>query len=158
MKIKNDSAVSIHFTLKVDGKTIESSFGIEPLAYLHGHRSLVPGLEEALTDKIKGDTFTVTLPPDKAYGPRNEDLVQKVPRNQFPAELKVGQQFQADTPQGPMVITVTHVNDQEVTIDANPEMAGQTLTFDIEVTDVRAATKEELAHGHVHGPGGHHHD
>lgn len=157
MKINNDSAVSIHFTLKVDGKTIESSFGSEPLVYLHGHRSLVPGLEEALTDKTKGDIFTVTLAPDKAYGPRNEELVQIVPRNQFPAELKVGQQFQVDDPQGPMIITITHINDQEVTIDANPEMAGQTLTFDIEVTDVRAATKEELAHGHVHGPGGHHH-
>lgn len=158
MNISKDSAVSFHFTLKVDGKTIESSLGSQPLVYLHGHRGIVPGLEEALQGRAKGDTFNVTLSPDKAYGHRDENLVQKVPRNQFPDDLKAGMQFQVDTPQGPMIITATQVSDVEVTIDANPEMAGQTLNFDIEVVDVRAATAEELAHGHVHGPGGHHHD
>lgn len=157
MKISKNAAVSFHFTLKVDGKTIESSVGAEPLVYLHGHSAIVPGLEDALNDRTKGDTFNVTLSPEKAYGPRSEELVQKVPRNQFPEDIKPGVQFQVDGPQGPMVITVTEVTDKEVTIDANPEMAGQTLNFDIEVVDVRAATPEELAHGHVHGPGGHHH-
>ncbi len=158
MNIVNDSVVSFHFTLKnVDGKTIESSVGDQPLVYLHGHKGIVPGLEEALNGLKKGDTLNVTLPPEKAYGERNEKLVQKVPRAEFPEEVQPGMQFQADTPAGPMIITVTQVTDAEVTIDANPEMAGQTLVFDIEVVDVRAATKEELAHGHVHGPGGHHH-
>ena len=127
------------------------------MVYLHGHHGIVPGLEDALNDKQKGEKFNITLPPEKAYGVRNEKLVQKVPRDQFPDDVKAGMQFQVDGPQGPMILTVTNVSDKEVTIDANPEMAGQTLNFDIEVMDVRAATQEELAHGHVHGPGGHHH-
>jgi FKBP-type peptidyl-prolyl cis-trans isomerase SlyD len=157
MKINTDCAVSFHFTLSVDGKTVESSVGNEPLDYLHGHHGVVPGLEEALEGRTKGDKFNVTLPPEKAYGPRDEKLVQKVARDQFPDDLKEGMQFQVDTPQGPMILTVTNITGSEVTIDANPEMAGQTLDFEIEVMDVRAATKEELDHGHVHGPGGHHH-
>ncbi len=158
MKITNDSVVSFHFTLNVNGKTVESSFGSEPLVYLHGHHGIVPGLEEALEQKQKGEKFNITLPPEKAYGARNEKLVQKVPLNQFPQDVTAGMQFQVDGPQGAMIITVTNVSSTEVTIDANPEMAGQTLNFDIEVMDVRTATQEELAHGHVHGPGGHHHD
>jgi len=158
MNIANENVVAFHFTLKnKDGKTLESSFGDEPLVYLHGTMAIVPGLEEALTNRKKGDKFNVTLPPEKAYGPRDEKLVQKVPRKEFPDDVKPGVQFQVDAPQGPMVITVTEVTDSMVTIDANPEMAGETLYFDIEVMDVRAATKEELAHGHAHGPGGHHH-
>jgi FKBP-type peptidyl-prolyl cis-trans isomerase SlyD len=159
MNIANDSVVSFHFTLKnVDGKTIESSVNDEPLVYLHGRNGIVPGLEEALTNGKKGDKLNVTLPPEKAYGPRNESLVQQIPRKDFPEDVQAGMQFQADTPQGPVIVTVTAVNDKEVTVDANPEMAGETLNFEIEVMDVRAATKEELAHGHVHGPGGHHHE
>lgn len=157
MNIDKDSVVAFHFTLTVDGKKIESSFGDEPLTYLHGQNAIVPGLEEALNNRKKGDKFNITLPPEKAYGPRNESLVQKVPRAEFPEDVQEGMQFQVDTPGGPMLITVTKVSDKEVSIDANPEMAGQTLNFDIEVMEVRAATKEELSHGHVHGPGGHHH-
>lgn len=157
MNITKDSVVAFHFTLSVNGKKIESSVGSDPLVYLHGHNAIVPGLEEALANRKNGDKFNITLPPEKAYGARSEELVQTLPRNQFPDDVKTGVQFQVDGPQGPMIITVTNVTDTEVTIDANPEMAGQTLNFDIEVTDVRAATKEELAHGHVHGPGGHHH-
>lgn len=157
MKISNDSVVSFHFNLNVNGKTVESSFGSEPLVYLHGRNAIVPGLEEVLNTHAKGDKLNVTLPPEKAYGLRNENLMQKVPRDQFPENVKVGMQFQVDSPQGPMILTVANVSDKEVTIDGNPEMAGQTLNFEIEVMDVRAATKEELAHGHVHGPGGHHH-
>lgn len=158
MNISPDKVVSFHFTLKnTEGKTIESSVGAEPLVYLHGHKAIVPGLEEALDGRRQGDKFNVTLPPEKAYGPRNEKLVQKVPRDQFPESPKVGMQFESRTPQGSMIITVTAVSDKDVTIDANPEMAGKTLVFDIEVVDVREATEEEKSHGHVHGPGGHHH-
>jgi FKBP-type peptidyl-prolyl cis-trans isomerase SlyD len=160
MKIANNSVVAFHFTLKNgEGKTIESSIGDQPLVYLHGKNGIVPGLEEALDQRQKGDTFNVTLPPEKAYGQRDETLVQKVPRDEFPAgdDTQAGMQFQVDTPGGPMIITITNVTDKEVTIDANPELAGQTLNFEIEVMDVRAATKEELSHGHAHGPGGHHH-
>lgn len=157
MQISTDSVVSFHFTLSVNGKAVESSLGSEPLVYLHGRNAIVPGLEEALNTHVKGDKLNVTLPPEKAYGARNENLVQKVPLDQFPDDVKAGMQFQVDGPQGPMILTVTNVSDKEVTIDANPELAGQTLNFEIEVMDVRTATKEELAHGHVHGPGGHHH-
>lgn len=159
MNIATNSVVAFHFTLKNEaGKTIESSVGDQPLVYLHGTQAIVPGLEEALTNRQKGDKFNVTLTPEKAYGPRNEKLVQTVPRSEFPTEdVKTGMQFEVDTPGGPMIITVTGVTDKDVTIDANPELAGQTLVFDIEVMEVREATKEELAHGHVHGPGGHHH-
>ena len=157
MNITNDSVVSFHFILSVNGTAVESSFESEPLVYLHGRNAIVPGLEEALVDHVKGDKLNVTLPPEKAYGVRNENLVQKLPRDQFPKDVEVGMQFQVDGPQGPMILTVSNVSDKEVTIDANPELAGQTLTFEIEVMDVRTATKEELAHGHVHGPGGHHH-
>jgi FKBP-type peptidyl-prolyl cis-trans isomerase SlyD len=158
MNIANDTVVSFHFTLKNEsGKTLESSVGNQPLVYIHGSHSIVPGLEEALNNRKKGDTFNVSLPPEKAYGPRNETLVQKVPRSEFPKEVQPGMQFEVDVTGGTMVLTVTNVTDKEVTIDGNPELAGQTLNFDIEVTDVRTATPEELAHGHVHGPGGHHH-
>lgn len=160
MKIADETVVSFHFTLKNDkGKQLETSEGNEPLVYLHGSSAIVPGLEEALEGRSKGDKFQVTLPPEKAYGERDERLVQTVPRNQFPQDqdLKVGMQFQVNSQGGPMLLTVMGVTSDNVTVDGNPELAGQSLRFDIEVTDVRKATEEELTHGHAHGPGGHHH-
>jgi len=160
MKITDESVVSFHFTLKDDGgKVLDSSTGSDPLTYLHGTGSIVPGLEEALNDKSTGDKFNVSLPPEKAYGQRDERLVQRIPKEQFPdpASLKVGMQFQVSSPGGPMILTVSGLEGNEVVVDANPELAGMTLHFDIEVTEVRNATEEELSHGHAHGPGGHHH-
>lgn len=161
MKIASDCVVSFHFTLKDEsGKVLESSMGSEPLVYLHGAKNIVPGLEEALEGRVHGDKFEVTLPPEKAYGKRDEKLIQTIPLSQFPNPevVKPGVQFQMSSPQGMMILTVKTVSDKEVTIDANPELAGQTLVFAIEVGEVRAASKEELQHGHVHGPGGHHHE
>ena len=161
MKISANSVVSFHFTLKdTSGKVIESSVGSEPLVYLHGAKNIVPGLEDALTGRAAGDKFEVTLPPEKAYGHRSEKLVQTIPKDQFPdaGRLKVGIQFQINSPQGPMILTVIEVKEKDVVIDGNPELAGRTLVFNIEVNEVREATKEELEHGHVHGPDGHHHD
>lgn len=160
MKIAEECVVAFHFVLKgEDGEVIEESTGAEPLVYLHGFNGIVPGLEEALTGRAVGDKFQVTLPPEKAYGERDERLMQMVPREQFPdsADLAVGMQFQVKTPNGPMIFTVADVAADTVTVDGNPEMAGKTLNFSIEVTDVRPATPEELEHGHAHGPGGHHH-
>jgi FKBP-type peptidyl-prolyl cis-trans isomerase SlyD len=160
MKISENSVVSFHFTLKdAQGKVIESSSGSEPLVYMHGSGSIVPGLEEALAGRNKGDKFNVQLPPEKAYGERNEKLVQRVPKSQFPdaKQLEVGSQFQVSTPGGPMILTIRELTENEVVVDGNPELAGMTLAFDIEIVDVRAATKEEIEHGHAHGPGGHHH-
>ncbi len=161
MKIAAKTVVSFHFTLKNDkGAVVETSSGNDPLVYLHGASGIVPGLEEALEGRAQGDKFNVTLPPEKAYGERDERLVQSVPRSQFPKdqELKNGMQFQVNSQNGPMILTIIGVTNDTVTVDGNPEMAGQTLHFDIEVMEVRKASAEELTHGHAHGPGGHHHN
>lgn len=160
MKIAKQDVVTLHFTLKDgDGNVLETSVGNDPLVYLHGTGSIVPGLEEALDGKKAGEKLNVVLPPEKAYGQRDERLIQRIAKSEFPSSerLKVGMQFQVDTKGGPMVLTITELTGDEVIVDGNPELAGQTLHFDIEVTDVRKATEEELAHGHAHGPSGHHH-
>ena len=160
MNIADQTVVAIHFTLKDDeGEVLDSSAGAEPLTYLHGAGNIIPGLEKALAGKTVGDKLQVTLSPDEGYGERNEKLIQKIPKNQFPdpERLEEGMQFQINGPQGPMILTVIEVTPTEVVVDGNPELAGETLHFDVEVTEVRAATEEELSHGHAHGPGGHHH-
>ena len=154
MKIAKDSVVTIHYTLKDGGGAVlDSSAGNEPLAYLHGNGNLVPGLEAALEGKAKGATLDVTVAPAEGYGPRDEKLVQKVPKRMFEGSVDLGMRFHA----GPSVVTVTHIQGDMVTIDANHPLAGQDLHFSVEVMDVRAASEEELEHGHVHGAGGHHH-
>jgi len=161
MKISDQTVVSFHFTLKDDeGEILDSSDGNDPLTYLHGSGNIIPGLEGALAGKSVGDKFKITLTPEQGYGPRDEKLLQKIPKNQFPdpERLEEGMQFQISGPQGPLVLTVLELTENEVVVDGNPELAGETLHFDVEVTEVRAASPEELEHGHVHGPGGHHHD
>ena len=154
MKIAKDSVVSIHYTLKDGaGAVIDSSDGNEPLAYIHGIGNLVPGLEAALEGKTSGDKLAVTVAPTEGYGPRDDKLVQKVPKRMFEGGVEIGMRFHA----GPSVVTVTHIQGDMVTIDANHALAGVTLNFDVEVTKVREATSEELMHGHVHGVGGHSH-
>ena len=160
MNIAKETVVSIHYTLKDDkGKVIDSSSGGDPLVYLHGASNIIPGLEDALTGKKLGDKLNVTVPPEKAYGQRDERMVQKIPKSQFPDpdRLKPGMQFQVNSNQGPMILTVMGIEGDNIVVDGNPELAGQTLHFEVEVTDVRKATAEELQHGHAHGPGGHHH-
>ena len=160
MKIAHEKVVSIHFTLtNKEGTVLDSSSGSDPLAYLHGFGNIIPGLENALEGKATGDKLSVTVEPEQGYGARDERLVQAVPRSAFKGveELSPGMQFQAQGPQGTRLVVVTQVADDEVTVDANHPLAGQTLHFDVEVSEVRDATAEELEHGHVHGPGGHHH-
>jgi FKBP-type peptidyl-prolyl cis-trans isomerase SlyD len=160
MPIAKDSVVSIHYTLKDDsGAVIDSSAGSDPLTYLHGHGNIVSGLENALEGKETGNKIAVPVPPAEGYGDYNKDLVQKVPLRSLKGipNVRVGMQLQAQTEHGTRVVTVTHVQSDMVTIDGNHPLAGKPLNFDVEVTDVRPATEEELSHGHVHGPGGHHH-
>jgi FKBP-type peptidyl-prolyl cis-trans isomerase SlyD len=160
MQVTQDTVVSIHYTLTDDaGNTLDSSRDGEPLAYLHGNGNLIPGLESALEGKKVGDKVSVKVPPSEAYGEYDKSLVQQVPRRAFKgiAEVQVGMQFQVSTPMGPRAVTVTNIVGDLVTVDGNHPLAGQNLNFDVEVTDVRPATEEELAHGHVHGPGGHDH-
>ncbi len=160
MKIAHEKVVSIHYTLtNSEGTVLDSSSGGDPLAYLHGFGNIIPGLENALEGKATGDKLSVTVEPEQGYGARDERLVQAVPRSAFKGveELAPGMQFQAQGPQGNRLVVVTQVADNEVTVDANHPLAGQTLHFDVEISEIRDATAEELEHGHVHGPGGHHH-
>jgi FKBP-type peptidyl-prolyl cis-trans isomerase SlyD len=160
MLIAQDKVVLIHYTLTDDsGKVLDSSAAGEPLAYLHGQGNIIRGLEEALAGKRAGDKLNVRVEPAQGYGERDDKLVQQVPRRQFGGtKVQPGMQFHAQTAGGhARVVTVTRVQGDMVTVDANHPLAGEVLHFDVEVTEVREATAEELAHGHVHGPGGHHH-
>lgn len=160
MNIAKNRVVAIDYTLSDSaGNVLDSSRGGQPLVYLHGVGSLVPGLESALEGQASGASISVTIPPEKAYGTRDEALVQPVPRERFVGieDLEVGKQLQAQTEVGPRIVKVVEITDESVTIDANHELAGMTLHFDITVVEVREATPDELNHGHAHGPGGHEH-
>jgi len=160
MQIADDMAVLIHYKVaNADGEVLDTSEGDEPLAYIHGQGDIVPGLEQALLGKSVGDKVQVTVSPELGYGVREEGKVQTVPRDAFEsdAQIEPGMRFQAESEDGDVIVTVTNVSNDEVTIDANHPLAGQTLSFDVEVVSVRPCTDEELAHGHIHGPGGHHH-
>jgi FKBP-type peptidyl-prolyl cis-trans isomerase SlyD len=160
MQIAKHSVVTIDYTLtSPDGKVLDTSSGKQPLTYLHGVGGIIPGLEAALEGKTAGDSVNAVISPEQAYGNKDPQMVQAVPRAAFKgvADIQPGMQFQAQSPQGPRVVTVVSANDNEVTVDANHPLAGMQLTFDVTVKDVRAATADEISHGHVHGPGGHHH-
>ena len=160
MEIAADRVVLIHYTLKDDdGKVLDSSAGGDPLAYIQGHGNLVPGLEKALEGKTDGNRISVTLSPAEGYGSRSQSLVQRVPKRslQGSGEVRKGMQFRAQTDEGVRLFTVTALAGDMVTLDGNHPLADQTLHFDVEVVEVRGATAEELEHGHVHGPGDHHH-
>jgi FKBP-type peptidyl-prolyl cis-trans isomerase SlyD len=153
MQVSENKVVSIHYTLKNDaGEVIDSSAGRAPLSYLHGIGNIIPGLEKALEGKSKGDHVDVSIVPEEAYGLRNEALIQTVPKSAFERaeEIEPGMQFQAQTPAGSRILTVVAVYDDDVIVDGNHPLAGETLHFSVEITDVREATAEELAHGHAH--------
>ncbi|MGH8145641.1 MAG: FKBP-type peptidyl-prolyl cis-trans isomerase [Rhodanobacteraceae bacterium] len=160
MQIADRSVASFHYTLTNDsGDVIDSSRAREPLAYLHGAGNIVPGLEKALAGREAGDAFKVDVEPQQGYGPRHEEMLQTMPKSAFQGvpEVKPGMQFQANGPQGAVLITVAAVDGDTVSVDGNHPLAGQNLHFDVEVTEVREATEEELTHGHVHGAGGDEH-
>lgn len=162
MQVSKDKVVSIDYTLKSnEGQVIDSSEGREPLTYLHGNSNIIPGLERHLEGKSTGDNLQVAVPPEEGYGPRQQQLVQKVPRAAFQGagvpEPQPGMQFRAEANGQSRVVTVVKVDPDGVTIDANHPLAGQTLHFDVTVRNIRDASSEELQHGHAHGPGGHHH-
>ena len=161
MQISKNKVVSIGFKLTdADGSLIDESSTEEPLTYIQGIGSFIPAVESALEGKKSGDELEVTVTPEDGFGERDEELVHSVPRSQFQSggDLEVGMQVQSQDPDGGAVIfTVVAVNTDNVTLDGNHPLAGMTLNFSVKVGDVRDATKEELDHGHVHGPGGHHH-
>jgi FKBP-type peptidyl-prolyl cis-trans isomerase SlyD len=155
MQITKDKVAAIHYTLRDGaGNILDSSQGRDPLYYLHGAHNLIPGMEEGLEGRQPGDHFQLDVNPDKGYGHRDPRLIEAVPRQAFGNQnIEVGMQFQTNDGQ---VVTVTDVTPDTVTVDANHPLADQDLFFDVEVIAVRDATSDELSHGHVHGPGGHH--
>ena len=159
--IAGDSVVTIHYKLTLDdGSIADSSFDGEPLVYLHGYGNLVLGLERQLLGKKKGDQFDAAVLPAEGYGDYDPAAEHKYPRSSFPknAELSVGMGFHTQDKKGNSVpLFVKELNGDEVVVTSNHPLAGQRLNFQIEVLDLRAATKQELQHGHVHGKGGHHH-
>ncbi len=154
MQIEQNTVAAIDYTLTDEnGEVLDSSEGREPLNYLHGAGNLIPGLEQALEGSTEGDSLQVTVQPENAYGERSEDLVQAVPMEAFAGvdQVEPGMRFQATDDQGNVrVVTVTAVEGEEVTVDANHPLAGQPLHFDVSVVGVREASSEEIEHGHVH--------
>jgi FKBP-type peptidyl-prolyl cis-trans isomerase SlyD len=153
MKIQDNCVVSIHYTLTNDeGDVIDTSEGRDPLRYLQGHGNIIPGLEQALLGRVAGDNLKVTVEAEDAYGPVQDSLIQAVPREAFDGidVIEVGMQFQAQTAQGPIPVTVVAVDEESVTLDGNHELAGVRLNFAVQIADVRAASPEEIDHGHVH--------
>jgi len=160
MNIEKDTVVRMHYKLtNKDGMLLDSSEGREPLTYIQGKNMLIPGLENQLEGKKVGDKFIAEVVADEAYGQRQDEFIHVVPKANFngDGELKPGLQIQIDTNQGMQMAIITKVEGDDITIDMNHPLAGMDLVFDIEIIDIRKATEEELAHGHVHGPGGHQH-
>ena len=160
LNIAPETVAVFHYTLRNEaGEELESSRGADPSAYLHGANNIIPGLEAAMAGKSAGDVFSATVAPEQAYGLRNPDKLQRVPVKHlmFKGKLKPGMVVQLNTSEGRVPVTVTKAGRHSADIDTNHPLAGQALTFDIEIVDVRAASAEELSHGHAHGPGGHHH-
>jgi FKBP-type peptidyl-prolyl cis-trans isomerase SlyD len=159
VRITKNCVVTSNFQLfDGDGVEIDSSDRDGPLVYLHGADDLLPDLETALDGHIVGDRLSVELTPDQAFGERDPSLVDRAPRDNFPGieVIEPGMRFQTEMDDGaPMVVTVTDVDDQWVTVDGNHELAGRHLRFELEVVEVREATAEEKAHGHVHQHDGH---
>lgn len=160
MKIVNNSVVRFHYRLRDDaGGELETSYDGEPSTYLHGYRGVVSGLEDAIAGRRKGDAFSVTLPPERAFGLRREGQQQRVPIKHLigKAKPKVGMPVSLQTASGVRPATVLKVGRFNVDVDTNHPLSGKTVTFEVEIIEVRDATADEIAHGHAHGPGGHQH-
>ena len=160
MKIEKDRVVRFHYAVAETGQAAveNSKDGGEPIAILFGHGNIIPGLEKAMDGREAGDSFQATVPAAEAYGERREGLSQRIPKKHFGGQkLEPGMQVVLQTNFGPRAVTIEKVGMSVVDVDLNHPMAGKDLHFDIEIVDVREASPEEVAHGHVHGEGGHHH-
>ena len=155
MSLTKNQVASVAYTLKNgDDEIIDQATKDSPMTFLHGVGGMIPGFEKALEGKNVGDSFNIVIEAADAYGERNDALTQDVPREMFgdvpDEQLVAGAQFQAQTDAGVEVITIVSVDGDTVKIDANHPLAGMTLHFDVELLDIRDATEEEIAHGHVH--------
>lgn len=159
MKVAKDKVVAIDYTLTVQGDLVDTTDGSEPLEYLHGHGNIVVGLENALTGLSKGDSVNVRVEPEEGYGEYDEDGEDTYPRGEFPPDVEVGDTYLGVAEDGEeLPLNVVAVDDENVTVNYNHPLAGKVLEFNVTVRDVREASREELEHGHVHGPEGHEHD
>jgi len=160
MKAEKDHIIQFHYQLKDESsELLEDSRSGEPMTYLHGHNNIFAKMEIALQDKVVGDTFAVTLAAEDAYGIRLENSGQRISRKHIvnKGKLQPGMTVSVNTDKGQRQVVVTKVGKFVVDVDTNHPMAGKTLTFAIEIMDIRAATNEEISHGHAHGAGGHQH-
>ena len=164
LTVNENMIASVHYkgTLPDSGDIFESSEGGEPLTFLVGHKQMIPGFEEEIMGAKVGETREFTLSAERAYGERDDTAVLEIPRAQFAqleeeASLEVGMQLVAQMPHGPSPFTITELSDEAVTADFNHTLAGQALTFSVEIVELREATDDEKSHGHVHGPDGHQH-
>lgn len=166
-EVSLNKVVSFHYQLyRVDdgerGSLLEESESGNPLVYLHGHQNIIPGLEAAMAGKKEGDKFQVTLAPEQAYGPRRPNAMQRVPIKHLhlankKQRLAPGMIVSVQTDRGPRHAMVVKAGKFNVDVDTNHPLAGMTLNYDIEIVSIRDAEADEIAHGHAHGPGGHHH-
>lgn len=160
MQISKNKVVSIDYTLTDSkGEVLDSSSKGQPLQFIQGAGHLIPGLEAVLEGKKTGDALKAEIPAKDAYGARDESLMQTIPKDNFEdiPDLKIGMELEAESDDGVRVITVVAIDGENVTVDGNHPLAGMDLSFDVTIVGVREATTDELGHGHVHGPGGHHH-
>lgn len=160
MKIAKNKVVAIDYTLTdAKGEVLDKSSKGKPLHFIQGAGNLIPGLEKALEGKAAGETLKAQIPHAEAYGPRDESLMQVIEKENFGdiQDLKVGMELEAESEDGVRIITIVAIEGDNVTVDGNHPLAGVDLTFDVKIVEVRDATAEEIGHGHVHGPGGHHH-
>ncbi|MBH54230.1 MAG: peptidylprolyl isomerase [Opitutaceae bacterium] len=151
--IDGNSVVGISYVLKGEaGEVLDKSSGSDPFVFLMGVEAIVPGLEKALLGKTVGNAFSVSLNPEEAYGQPHQDLVGHVPRSQFPSDLEItrGMRFQCEVAGGIRMVAIREIEGDTITIDANHELAGRSLHFDINVESVRSATAQEISHRHVH--------
>ena len=161
MKVAKDTVVSLRYEL-TDANGVLLEKVEEPVSYLHGgYDGIFPAVEEALQDKDEGEQCSITMQPDDAFGEYEHELVRVEPRGLFPENVAIGMQFEGGAEgaddEDYMLYTVVDVTDKDVTVDGNHPLAGKALNFACTITGVRSATEDELAHGHVHGEGGHHH-
>lgn len=160
MNVAKDLVVSFEYTLTNDaGEVLDKSDPGSPMAYLHGHHNIVPGLEKAMQGKAVNDTFVADVTPEDGYGVKKTDSTQLLPPDAFgDTQPEVGAQYATRTEEGNLMpLWVTAVDAKGITITFDHPLAGETLHFDVKIAEIRAASAEEIAHGHPHGPGGHHH-
>jgi FKBP-type peptidyl-prolyl cis-trans isomerase SlyD len=160
MNIEDKRVVTLAYTLKDNDDNLIDQSDDGSFCYLHGASNIIPGLESALTGKVSGDEFSISISPEEAYGVREDEKIQTVPREMFPPDqdIEPGMQFHAQSPDGvPLVVTIAKVEEESIVVDGNHPLAGVQLNFEVRVMDVREATSEEIDHGHVHGPEGHQH-